>query len=160
MIQPEALKKRERLQWSTGSGVDVWDLFGACLAGDLPTVKRLVDKDPSLVRSQHAYRTPIHFAVRENRIDVVTFLLERGADPFGLAVSDSLLEICRDRGYGDLAHLLEATFAATRNASPGERPSPRRSASTTCGSCGASWTPHPGCCTPVTSGRTSRSTGR
>jgi len=118
MIQPEALKKRERLLWSTGSGVDVWDLFGACLAGDLPTVKRLVDNDPSLVRSQHAYKTPVSFAVRENRIDVVAFLLERGADPFGLAVNDSLLEICRDRGYGELAHLLEATFADTRNASP------------------------------------------
>jgi len=118
MIQPEALKKRERLLWSTGSGVDVWDLFGACLAGDLRTVKRLVDNDPSLVRSQHAYKTPVYFAVRENRIDVVAFLLERGADPFGLAVNDSLLEICRDRGYGDLAHLLEETFADTRNASP------------------------------------------
>ena len=107
MIQPEALKKDERLLWSTGSGVDVWDLFCACVAGDLPAVKRLVGKDPTLVRSQHAYRTPIYFAVRENRIDVVAFLLDHGADPFGLAVNDSLLEICRDRGYGELASLLQ-----------------------------------------------------
>jgi ankyrin repeat protein len=118
MIQPEALKKRERLLWSPGTGVDVWEMFRACLAGDLSAVKRLVGEDPSLVRSHYAYRTPIYFAVRENRKDVVAFLLEHGADPLGLAVNDSLLEICRDRGHGELEHLLEATLAGTRNASP------------------------------------------
>jgi ankyrin repeat protein len=122
MIQPEALKKRERLPWSTGSGVDVWEMFCASIRGDLPVVKRLVDEDPTLVRSQYAYRTPIHFAVRENRIDVVSFLLDNGADPFGLAVNDTLLEICHDRGYEELASLLEARFADTQNASSrGER---------------------------------------
>ena len=118
MIQPEALKKHERLLWSTGSGVDVWEMFCACVAGDLPTVKRLVEKDRSLVRSHHAYRTPLYFAVRENRIDVVALLLEHGADPLGLAVNDSLLEICRDRGHAELASLLQARLAETRNASP------------------------------------------
>ena len=122
MIQPEALKKPERLLWSTGSGVEVWEMFCACLAGDLPTVKRLVERDPSLVRCQHAYRTPIHFAVRENRIDVAMFLLDHGADPFGLAVGDSLLEICRDRGYGEMTALLEARLAETHNASPRGEP--------------------------------------
>ena len=93
-------------------------MFCACLAGDLPTVRRLVEKDPSLVRCQHAYRTPIYFATRENRKDVVVFLLDNGADPFGLAVNDSLLQICRDRGYGELASVLEARFADAFNASP------------------------------------------
>jgi ankyrin repeat protein len=118
MLQPEALKKRERLLWSTGSGVDVWDMLRACLAGDLPAVRRLVEKDRSLVRCQHAYRTPIHFATRENRRDVVVFLLDNGAFPFGLAVNDSLLQICADRGYGELSSVLEARFAASFNASP------------------------------------------
>ena len=118
MIQPEALKKREPLLWSPGSGVDVWDMFCACLAGDLPTVKRLVAKDPSLVRSHYAYRTPLYFAVRENRMDVVAFLLEHGADPLGLAVNDSLLEISRDRGYEEMETLLETNLADTQNASP------------------------------------------
>ena len=118
MIQPEALKKRERLEWSTGSGVDVWDLFCACIAGDLPAVKRLVGQDPSLVRSQHAYRTPLYFAVRENRLDVAAFLLEQGADPFGLALNDTLLEVCRDRGYSGMSSLLEEHFASRLNASP------------------------------------------
>jgi len=117
MIQPEALKKAEPLLWSTGSGVDVWEMFCACLAGDLSAVVRLRQEDPSLVRSHHAYRTPLYFAVRENRIDVAVFLLDHGADPIGLVGNDSLLEICRDRGYGDLERLLEAKLADTRNAS-------------------------------------------
>ena len=106
MIQPEALKKDERLPWSTGSGVDVWEMFRACVAGDLPTVERLVGKDPALVRSHHAYRTPLYFAVRENRIDVAAFLLERGADPFGLAVERQPardLPRSRVRGAGEPA---------------------------------------------------------
>jgi len=117
MIRPEALKKDERLLWSPGSGVDVWEMFRACVAGDLPAVKRLVAKDPTLVRSQHAYRTPLYFGVRENRKDVVSFLLEEGALPFGLGLNDSLLEICRDRGYEEMGALLAARLAFTHNAS-------------------------------------------
>jgi ankyrin repeat protein len=118
LIRPAALKKRERLLWSTGTGADVWDMFCACLAGDLPAVKRLVDEDRSLVRCQHAYRTPIYFATRENRRDVVAFLLDNGALPFGLALNDSLLEICGDRGYGELSGDLQARLAGSFNASP------------------------------------------
>src|SRR5258708_17496058 len=98
MIQPEALKKNEPLVWATGTGTDVWELFCSCIAGDLEAVKRLLAKDPSLVRTQHAYRTPIYFAVRENQVELAAFLLDRGADPLGLAVNDSLLQIARDRG--------------------------------------------------------------
>jgi ankyrin repeat protein len=117
MIRREALAKDEPLKWSPGRGTDVWDLFCACRAGDLPTVKRLVEKDPALVRSQHAYRTPTYFAVRENQLEVAAFLLEHGADPLGLAVNDSLLTICRDRGYSELEKLLEASFAKIQGAS-------------------------------------------
>jgi ankyrin repeat protein len=117
MIQPEPLKNDERLTWSTGRGTDVWAVFCACIAGDLSAVERLVDVDPSLVRCSFAYRTPLYFAVRENRIPVVKFLLDHGADPLSLAVNDSLLDICRDRGYAELQKLLEAKFAALQNAS-------------------------------------------
>ena len=67
MYQPEELKKDKPLKWSTGLGTDVWALFCACVAGDLATVKKLFEKDPSLVRSHYAYRKPLYFAVRENR---------------------------------------------------------------------------------------------
>src|SRR5262245_53721776 len=118
MIQPEALKKKEPLTWSPGMGTDVWEMFCACITGNLETVKRLVDKDPALARCNFAYRTPIYFAVRENQIEVVKFLLEHGAEPLGFAVNDTLLEICRDRGYVQMEKLLENNYAATKGASP------------------------------------------
>jgi ankyrin repeat protein len=117
MLQPEELKTNTPLKWSPGTGSDVWELFCACRAGDLQAVRRLVVKDPTLVRSRLAYRTPLYFAVRENHVDVAAFLLEHGADPFGLALNDSLLEICRDRGYSELEKFLEASFARIQNAS-------------------------------------------
>ena len=63
MIRPAELAKNEPLLWSAGTGTDVWELFCSCIAGDLETVMRLVDKDPSLVRSHYEYRTPLSFAV-------------------------------------------------------------------------------------------------
>jgi ankyrin repeat protein len=116
MIQPEPLKQEVPLMWSTGMGSDVWEMFCACIQGDLDTVKRLVDKDPSLARSHYAYRTPTSFAVRENQLEVTVFLLEHGANPLG----PDLLEIARDRGYVDLEKLLEATFAVHGASARGE----------------------------------------
>lgn len=118
MIQPDALKKKEPLTWSPGIGADVWEMFCACVTGDLAAVKRLVDKDSALARCNFAYRTPIYFAVRENQIEVVKFLLEHGAEPLGFAVNDTLLDICRDRGYAEMEKLLEDNYAATKGASP------------------------------------------
>jgi ankyrin repeat protein len=118
MIQPEELKKNKPLLWSTGNGADVWKMFCACITGDLKAVKRMLKKNPSLVRSNYAYRTPIYFAVRENQIKVAAFLLDHGADPLGLAVNDSLLDICRDRGYAEMEKLLETRLASLHGASP------------------------------------------
>ena len=113
MIQPEVLKKAEPLVWSTGTGTDVWAMFCACITGDLETVRRLVDKDPLLARCSHGYRTPLYFAVRENQMEVVLFLMEHGAEPPG----PDLLEITRDRGYADLEKVLESRMAGVQNAS-------------------------------------------
>lgn len=122
MLQPDGLKTTEPLLWSTGTGADVWALFCACTAGDLAAVKRLVAKDPSLVRCHFEYRKPLTFAVRANRLDVAEFLLERDPDPGGLAVYDSLLTTARDRGLTGMVQLLESTFAARHNASPAGEP--------------------------------------
>jgi ankyrin repeat protein len=118
MIQPDELKKKKPLTWSPGLGTDVWKMFCACVAGDLKAIKRLLKKDPSLVRCNYAYRTPIYFAVRENQVEVARLLLKLGADPLGLAVNDTLLDICRDRGYAEMEKMLEANFASTKGASP------------------------------------------
>lgn len=118
MIRPEDLKRDKPLIWSTGTGTDVWDLFCACISGDLATVQRLVSRDPAIVRCHYEYRKPLYFAVRENQVEVAEFLLDRDPDPTGLAVNDTLLEICRDRGYEEMAKLLEMKFAVRHGASP------------------------------------------
>ncbi len=118
MIQPQALTKSEPLKWAAGIGTDVWELFCAAVAGDRAAVIRLVTKDPTLVRSHYAYRTPLYFAVRENRLDVAEYLLDHGADPIGLAVNDSLFEICRDRGYADMETMLKERLERLHCASP------------------------------------------
>lgn len=117
MFQPDELKTNDHLLWSTGTGVDVWELFCACISGDLETVKHLEAKDPSLVRCHHNYRKPLYFAVRENQREIVEFLLERDPDPTNLAVNDSLLDIARDRGYLELEKLLETRLLSLHNAS-------------------------------------------
>lgn len=119
MIQPDELKTDEPLLWSTGRGNDVWELFCACVAGDLATVQRLVAKEPAIVRCQYQYRKPLTFAVRENRLDIAAYLLERDPDPTGMALNDSLLEVARDRGYAEMERLLER---ALLNASPKGEP--------------------------------------
>lgn len=118
MIQPDALKSDAPLKWSAGCGTDVWALIGACMAGDLAVVQALLAKDPSLARCHHAYRKPLYFAVRENRLEVAAFLLDRDPDPIGLAVNDSLIEIARDRGYAGMEDLLAKQLAERFGASP------------------------------------------
>ena len=115
MIRPEALKQKKPWMWSPGIGADVWEMFCACIAGDLEMVKRLLDKDASLARSHYEYRTPLSFAVRENHVEVATYLLDHGADP--LALGD-VLQIARDRGYIEMERLLEGKFASLHGASP------------------------------------------
>jgi ankyrin repeat protein len=93
-------------------------MFCACAAGELEAVEQLAANNPLLVRCQHVYRTPIYFAVRENRLEVAKFLLAHGADPLSLAVGDSLLEICGDRGYAEMEALVAGHLANVLNASP------------------------------------------
>ena len=114
MIRPEALRKNDRLFWSPGMGADVWEMFCAAIAGDLETIKQLLDKDPSLARSHYEYRTPLSFAVRENQLEAAAYLIERGATfSFG-----NVLEMARDRGYTEMQKLLEAALASPHDTAP------------------------------------------
>src|SRR5262249_8838066 len=61
MIQPDALKRNEPLLWSPGTGTDVWEMFCAAIQGDLAAIKRVLERDASLVRCHYAYRTPLYF---------------------------------------------------------------------------------------------------
>jgi ankyrin repeat protein len=122
MLQPAELKSDQKLLWSPGRGIDVWTLIQACASGDLETVRALIARDPSLARSHYDYRKPLYFAVRENRIDVVRFLLEHDRNPLDLWVDDDPIEIALDRGYTELERLLTHTLDTKFNASPQGEP--------------------------------------
>jgi ankyrin repeat protein len=122
MLQPAELKSDRTLMWSPGRGIDVWALIQACASGDLETVRALIARDPSLARSHYDYRKPLYFAVRENRIDVVRFLLEHDCNPLDLWMDDDPIEIARDRGYTAMEQLLTHTLDTRFNASPQGEP--------------------------------------
>jgi RNA polymerase sigma factor (sigma-70 family) len=103
LIQPEALWQKKPWMWSPGIGTDVWEMFCACIAGDLETVKDLLGRDPSLVRAHYEYRTPLSFAVRENQLHVAEYLLDHGA--LRASLGDPV-EMARDRGYHEMVELL------------------------------------------------------
>jgi ankyrin repeat protein len=122
MLQPAELKSDRKLLWSPGRGSDLWQLFQACIAGDLDAVRALIAADPSLSRAHHDYRKPLYFAVRENRVDVARFLLDHDPNPIDLWVDDDPLEIARDRGYAGMERMLADTLEAKFNVSPKGEP--------------------------------------
>ena len=122
MLQPAELKSDQKLLWSPGRGTDLWQLFQACIAGDLETVQALIAKDPSLARAHYYYRKPLYFAVRENRVDVARFLIEHDRNPIDLWVDDDPLEIARDRGFAAMERMLAETFETRFNVSPKGEP--------------------------------------
>ena len=122
MLQPAELKSDQKLLWSPGRGTDVWALIQACTSGDLAGVRALIAQDPSLARSHYDYRKPLYFAIRENRIEIVRFLLEHDRNPIDLWVDDDPIEIARDRGYTEMEQLLTHTLETKFNASPQGEP--------------------------------------
>ena len=117
MLQPAELKSGEKLTWSSGRGADVWAMFQACAAGDLPAVQALVANEPTLARAHYDYRKPLYFSVRENHVDVARFLLEHDPNPLDLWVDDDPIEIARDRGYAAMERMLVDTLETKFNAS-------------------------------------------
>src|SRR5262245_65322998 len=79
----------------------------AGITGDVELIKNLITADPNLVECEYEYFKPLRFAVRENQRPVVDFLLDQGADP-AYEAGDSLVTIARDRGYTELATMLES----------------------------------------------------
>ena len=107
MFQPDALTKDEPWLWSPGAGTDVWAMFMACKSGDLDEVKRLLAKDPSLIRSHYEYRTPLSFAVRANQLNVAGYLMDHGANNVGFG---SPLEMARENKHSEMEALVARKF--------------------------------------------------
>ncbi|RPD42259.1 ankyrin repeat domain-containing protein [Chitinophaga barathri] len=107
MTRPEALSKNEPLVWSSGNGTDVWDMFQAAAGGDVTALQSLLARDPGLIRCDYDYRTPMYFAVKENRAEAVKYLLEQGANPVSSGTPDTLWQMAKDRGFTEIQSMLE-----------------------------------------------------
>jgi ankyrin repeat protein len=106
MAPTDALKSEAYHPWYRSKGTDVCAMVCAAIAGDLETVKILVAHDPGLADCEIEYFTPLHFAVRENRRDIVDFLLQQKINPESAARA-SLVAMATMRGYHELAAFLE-----------------------------------------------------
>jgi uncharacterized protein len=112
MIQPNEMCLELPMDIARGvsTTTKVWEMLAASRDGNLKKVKELVDECPGLLYAQYNYTPPIHFAVREGHTDLVKYLLAHGAYDPGYRTypfQDSLLTIAQDRGYHDIALLLQ-----------------------------------------------------
>ncbi len=118
MIRPDELASElPHGPWSC-RGCDVWDTICAAARGDTAVLRRLLEQDPNLYRSEYWYTQPIHFAVREGHIEAVQILLDAGADPAAVGLRDDLVVMARDRGHESVARLLEDARARCRSTTP------------------------------------------
>ena len=89
---------------------DVWRLFYSAANGDLETVRKIIRDDPEAMHHFIWYESPLHYAVRENQLEVVRTLLDAGINPaysnFTYSSWQSLLPIAGDRGFDEIHALL------------------------------------------------------
>lgn len=109
-------------------GENTWALLSASYTGNIDTVARMLDEDPSRIQAQFAYYEPLHYAVRGSHLAMVKLLLERGAHPRASGWSGPLgdetpMAKAADREGEDLLALLrQAADALPPYAAPKEKP--------------------------------------
>jgi ankyrin repeat protein len=72
MIKPVELESAD--------GRDTWDTIVAASAGDVETLRRLLERNPRLVDAEYWYTPAVHFAVRDGHAEAVQLLLDAGAE--------------------------------------------------------------------------------
>ena len=85
-------------------------MLSASFDGDLSRVKELLDRSPGLLTCQYDYTSPLHLAVREGHVELVAFLVERGAlDPSYRThpFLDALVTVAEDRGFEEIKLVLQ-----------------------------------------------------
>jgi uncharacterized protein len=117
MIQPNDLKLLFPMVIPNGvvsSTHKVWNTLSATHEGNLERVKELVEECPELAYAQYNYTPPIHFAVRGGYVELVNYLLEKGAHDPSYRIypfQDSLLTIAQDRGHSQIVKMLEQYYS-------------------------------------------------
>lgn len=102
------------------SGSDIWATITAAEAGDTESLRGLLQRDPGLSRAEYFYTHPIHFAVRSGHVEAARLLLDAGVDPeWNGFHHGGLIEMARDRGYEDLARILEQARDRRGRIAPG-----------------------------------------
>ena len=108
---------------------DVGTIHRASFDGDLKAVKQMLARDRTLLeRQQTRFGTPLHCAAAMGRLDIVRYLLQRGAKPSAtIAIGDNdpviMSAARRYRGQTEAQKLpiVKALVAAGASASQGDR---------------------------------------
>lgn len=117
MIPPREMKETHPIKLhdgGVGTTTEVWEMLSASYAGEVDRVAELADHNPRLLTCQYDYTSPLHLAVREGHIELVRFLIERGAlDPSYTThpFLDPLITVADDRGFADIKQILQQALA-------------------------------------------------
>ena len=110
LIRPFELQPEQPKWLNRWLPEDVWNLLVAARSSDVDSVRRLLQKDPTLVHANYWYTSPLRIAAREGNLKVVQELLRHtsiwDADP--IDDRDNVAQIALDHGHQDLALYLRS----------------------------------------------------
>ena len=112
LIRPAELTAQDADWTGNWQADDVWTILNAARDGDAARLADMLGSDPTLVRADYWYATPLHFAAREGHLDAVRLLVETGADLAhrSLYAGDTLLQMALDRGHAETADYLRTAL--------------------------------------------------